>query len=91
MAEENVRPSRGRKKDAAADAAGKAKKTTAAKATGKKPTAKRATGTRAARPTLVAEPSRDAIAERAYHLWERGEPGDQTEHWLRAEAELRAA
>ena len=84
MAEENTRPSRGRKKDAATDAAGKGKKTAAAKATAKKATATRA-------PKLVAEPPHDAIAERAYHLWQRGEPGDQTEHWLRAESELRAA
>ena len=39
----------------------------------------------------VPAPTAEAIAERAYLLWERGEPGDQTEHWLRAEAELRAA
>ena len=90
MAEENARPSRGRKKDAATDAAGKAKATTAAKATAKT-TAKKATTPRTRRPKLVLEPSPEAIAEHAYLLWERGEPGDQTEHWLRAEAELRAA
>jgi len=39
----------------------------------------------------VAAPTPEAIAEHAYLLWERGEPGDQTTHWLRAEAELRAA
>ena len=91
MAEENTRPSRGRKKDAATDAAGKAKKQTAAKSTAKKTTAKKATTSRARRPKLVLEPSPAAIAEHAYLLWERGEPGDQTTHWLRAEAELRAA
>jgi hypothetical protein len=95
MAEENTRPSRGRKKDDAAPAAAK-KKTTAPKATGKKPAAKKAPAKKPAaprtrRPTLVVEPSRDAIAEHAYMLWERGEPGGETEHWLRAEAELRAA
>jgi len=37
------------------------------------------------------EPVVDAIAQLAYLMWERGEPGDETEHWLRAEAELRAA
>jgi Protein of unknown function (DUF2934) len=31
------------------------------------------------------------IAERAYHLWEAGSPGDQLEHWLQAERELVAA
>jgi len=91
MAEENARPSRGRKKDAATDAAGKAKKTTPAKSSAKKTTAKKATPPRTRRPKLVLEPSTEAIAEHAYLLWERGEPGDQTEHWLRAEAELRAA
>ena len=49
-------------------------------------------GVRRARKTVAApDPAREAVAERAYLLWERGEPGDQTEHWLRAEAELRAA
>jgi hypothetical protein len=90
MAEENTRPSRGRKKDAATGAAGKAG-TTTAKSTAKKTTAKKATTPRTRRPELVPEPSSEAIAEHAYLLWERGEPGDQTEHWLRAEAELRAA
>jgi hypothetical protein len=30
----------------------------------------------------------DEIAVRAYHLWEAGTPGDELEHWLRAEREL---
>ena len=90
MAEENTRPSRGRKKDAAAGAAGKAGKTTA-KSSAKTTTSKKTTPPRTRRPKLVLEPSPEAIAEHAYLLWERGEPGDQTEHWLRAEAELRAA
>jgi len=51
----------------------------------KKPAARRT------RKKAPPEPAADAIAELAYLLWERGEPGDQTEHWLRAEAELRAA
>ena len=92
MAEENTRPGRGRKKGDANDFAGKKKKkkATAAKATAKKQTAKKATA-RARRPKLVPEPTRETIAEHAYLLWERGEPGDETVHWLRAEAELRAA
>ena len=90
MAEENARPSRGRKKDGATDAAGKRKKATTAKAGTKKAAAKSAT-TRARRPKLVVEPTREAIAKQAYLLWQRGEPGGETEHWLRAEAELRAA
>ncbi len=32
----------------------------------------------------------DVVAVRAYLLWEQGEPGDATEHWLRAERELAA-
>ena len=96
MAEENARPSRGRKKDVAPEAAGKQKKTTPAKTTvgkagAKKTPAKKAATARARRPKLVLEPTREAIAEHAYLLWENGEPGGETEHWLRAEAELRAA
>jgi hypothetical protein len=30
-------------------------------------------------------------ADGAYLLWASGAPGDETAHWLRAEAELRAA
>jgi hypothetical protein len=33
----------------------------------------------------------DAVAVRAYLLWEQGEPGDADDHWLRAERELAAA
>jgi len=87
MAEENTRPGRGRKKDGTTDAAGKRKKSTTAKAR----TTKTAAKTQDHRPTLVAEPTRESIAEQAYLLWERGEPGGETDHWLRAEAELRAA
>lgn len=46
---------------------------------------------RARKPVAAADQAREAIAERAYLLWERGEHGDQMEHWLRAEAELSAA
>jgi len=90
MAEENTRPGRGRKKDGTTDAAGKRKKATTAKARTTKAAAKTAT-TPAPRPTLVIEPTREAIAEQAYLLWERGEPGGEADHWLRAEADLRAA
>lgn len=31
----------------------------------------------------------DMIAERAYHLWKAGTPGDELHHWTRAERELR--
>ncbi len=92
MAEENARPGRGRKKESATDtdsSSSKKKKATTAKDVTKK-TAKPAT-TRTRRPKLVADPTREAIAEHAYQLWERGEPGGETEHWLRAEAEIRVA
>jgi hypothetical protein len=46
---------------------------------------------RTRKPKAPSEPLAEAIAELAYLMWERGEPGDQTEHWLRAEAELKAA
>ena len=91
MAEENTRPGRGRKKDGTTDAAGKRKKATTAKARTTKAAAKTATTQQARRPKLVAEPTRESIAEQAYLLWERGEPGGETDHWLRAEEELRAA
>jgi hypothetical protein len=90
MAEENTRPGRGRKKDGTTDAAGKQKKATTAKARTTK-AAEKTASTRARRPKLVVEPTREAIAEQAYLLWERGEPGGEADHWLRAEADLRAA
>jgi hypothetical protein len=67
-------------------------KTTAAKPVraSRKPAAK--APTRSSRSLAsVPEPTPEQIAERAYLLWEAGEPGDQTAHWLRAETELRAA
>ena len=39
--------------------------------------------------TAAAMPTEE-IATYAYYLWECGEPGDATEHWLRAERELAA-
>ena len=99
MAEEKPRAPRARKKTTEADGeavVGKASakrssgtKTTAsaAKATTKKktPTAPRA---KKSQPVVV-EPA--DVATLAYLLWERGEPGDAAEHWLRAEHELKAA
>jgi DUF2934 family protein len=87
MAEEKERPTRGRKKTT--DATGKA----APKPKSAKPAAAKAKATARAGKTVAvaAAPTPEAIAEHAYLLWERGEPGDQTTHWLRAEAELRAA
>ena len=73
-----------RKTAAKAETKAATKKTAASKAT-------RAPAKRTRKPAVGADPKPDAIAELAYLLWERGEPGDQTEHWLRAEAELRTA
>ena len=89
MAEESARPVPGRKKAAKTDAA----KATEKKAARAKPAARKAPATPRARraPAATAEPTREAIAEHAYLLWERGEPGGEEAHWLRAEAELRAA
>ena len=91
MAEENTRPGRGRKKDGTTDAAGKRKKATTAKGTTKAAAKTTTTTTTQARRPKLVEPTREAIAEQAYLLWECGEPGGETDHWLRAEAELRAA
>ena len=53
------------------------------------PTQKKTTRTR--KPKAAVAPVSDTIAFHAYLLWERGEPGDASEHWLRAERELAAA
>ena len=93
MAEEHARPGRGRKKDDATDSRSRPAsrgRRPSQKAAVTKASAKQATP-RTRRPKLVPEPTREAIAEHAYLLWERGEPGGEAEHWLRAEAELRAA
>ena len=55
------------------------------------PAAKKRAPRRTRKPKAPPEPEAGAIAELAYLMWERGEPGDETEHWLRAEAELEAA
>jgi hypothetical protein len=39
----------------------------------------------------VAAPGPETVAFHAYLLWQRGEPGDATDHWLRAERDLAAA
>jgi hypothetical protein len=81
MAEEKPRASRARKKTVEPEAG----------ATARAPAAKRKpTATRSRRKTSVAVEPAD-VATLAYLLWERGEPGDATEHWLRAEQELAAA
>jgi hypothetical protein len=46
---------------------------------------------RARKPKIASAPASETIAFHAYLLWRAGEPGDATEHWLRAERELAAA
>jgi hypothetical protein len=75
MADEKPRAPRARKKS---EPEAVATKTVAKKKTG-------STTRRRATVTLAAQP--DDVAVRAYYLWEHGEPGDATEHWLRAEQE----
>ena len=75
MAQEKARTTRARKQ----------KDDTEAPAA-KKPAAR---GTR--KPKTAPEPVAEAIAALAYLMWERGEPGGETEHWLRAETELKSA
>jgi hypothetical protein len=50
-----------------------------------KPTARKRTRRK------VTEITPEMIERRAYELWEAGAEGDQLDHWLRAEQELRAA
>ena len=80
MAEQKPRAPRARKKTAEAEP-GVAKAAVKKKAAS--PTSRRPSVTPA---TVPAD-----VAVLAYLLWERGEPGDATEHWLRAEQELLAA
>jgi hypothetical protein len=42
------------------------------------------------RPQASSPHTPDEVATLAYLMWERGEWGDATEHWLRAERELAA-
>ena len=82
MADEKPRAPRARKKASDTDAA------TTKTAAKKKTTTTTATRRRAT-VSLAMQPG--DVAVRAYYLWEQGEPGDATEHWLRAEQELAAA
>jgi hypothetical protein len=57
-----------------------------------KPVAKRTTvATARPRKKAVAGGAPPDVATLAYLLWEQAEPGDATDHWLRAERELEAA
>lgn len=82
------KPATARSRRAAAPRDGTAKPGTAVTSAAEQaaPAPKRAT-----RRKVAARPRAEQVAERAYLLWEQGEPGDATEHWLRAEAELRTA
>ena len=81
MAEQKPRAPRARKKTTETE-------TVAAKTTPKK---KAASSTSRRRPSVTPATVPADVAVLAYLLWERGEPGDATEHWLRAEQELLAA
>ena len=96
MAEQKPRAARARKETKETDAvAGKAVKRPRAAAAGPvtQPAARKKAAPKAPRsrkkPGVTVRP--DEIAMRAYLLWEQGEPGDATGHWLRAEQELVAA
>jgi hypothetical protein len=88
MAQEKAPRTRARK-TAATDEAAPAKK--APKRAAKTAAAAPKTATPRARRTKKVELDHDAIALRAYALWERGEWGTPDELWLRAESELKAA
>ena len=81
MAEQKPRAPRARKKTAETEPV-------AAKAAVKK---KATSTTSRRRPSVTPATEPADVAFRAYLLWEQGEPGDATEHWLRAEQELLAA
>ena len=81
MAEQKPRAPRARKKASDTDVV--APKTTAKKKTTTATTRRRTSVAPAIQP--------GDVEVRAYFLWEQGEPGDATEHWLRAEQELAAA
>ncbi len=104
MAQEKPRTTRARTKKDTADTEASAKP--AAKTRAKAPSAEskpKATKARPKAATSVTKPKTASrrkqpiapveteIATLAYLMWERGERGDATDHWLRAEAELRTA
>jgi hypothetical protein len=99
MAEEKPRAPRARKKTTEADKEAALGKASAKRSSGTKATVSAAKATtkkktpaspraKKSQPVVV-EPG--DVATLAYLLWERGEPGDAAEHWLRAEHELKAA
>jgi len=99
MAEEKPRAPIARKKTTKADKGAVVGKTSAkspsgtkAAASASKPAAKKkAPATPRAKQSQPVVVERGDVATLAYLLWEKGEPGDAAEHWLRAEQELAAA
>ena len=99
MAEEKPRAPRARKKSTEADKEAAVGKTSAKRPSGAKATAsaskpatkKKAPATPRAKKSRPVAVEPGDVATLAYLLWERGEPGDAAEHWLRAEQELAAA
>jgi hypothetical protein len=93
MAEQKPRAARSRKQivetEAVAETVAKRPKATAAKPAKQAAANKKTTSRSRKKPGATVRP--DEIAVRAYLLWEHGEPGDATDHWLRAEQELVAA
>ena len=83
MAEEKPRAPRARKKASETE--------TVIKATPKKKPATTAARRRKVTQITAVPAEPEYVAVRAYYLWEQGEPGDPTEHWLRAEQELAEA
>ena len=99
MTEEKPRAPRARKKTTEADKGAVVGKTAAKRPSGTKATAsvskpatkKKAPATPRAKKSQPVAVEPGDVATLAYLLWERGEPGDAAEHWLRAEQELKAA
>ena len=99
MTEEKPRAPRARKKTTEADkeavvgkaSAKRSSGTKAAASAAKATTKKKTPATPRAKKTSVVAVEPGDVATLAYLLWERGEPGDAAEHWLRAEQELKAA
>lgn len=97
MAEQKPRAPRARKKTETDAVAGEAAAKRPRRAAAAKPATeagakkKAATTTPRTRKSTVVAMQPGDVAIRAYLLWEQGEPGDATDHWLRAEHELAAA
>jgi Protein of unknown function (DUF2934) len=98
MADDKPRAARARKKTATAEtevvtgeATAKRRTRVSTALSGAKPAAKKRKASTAPPRTAPVAVGTEDVALLAYLLWERGAPGDATEHWLRAEQELAAA